>query len=85
MSTLAATGGSSFAPGTNLRGTGRGASWYFLLPSLELGRVVCLGSPSKAALTTLGRSGAEIVVCAGRRQLEGLRRATCGLPNLSLF
>jgi SAM-dependent methyltransferase len=85
MSTLAATGGSSFAPGTNLRGTGRGASWYFLLPSLELGRVVCLGSPSKAALTTLGRSGAEIVVCAGRRQLEGLRRATCGLPNLSLL
>jgi hypothetical protein len=85
MSTLAATGGASFAPGTNLRGTGRGASWYFLLPSLELGRIVCLGSPSRAALTTLGRSGAEIVVCARRRQLEGLRPASSGLSNVSLL
>ena len=85
MSTLAPRGGASFAPGTNLRGAGRGASWCFLLPSLELGRVVCLGSPSRAALTTLGLSGAELVVCAPRRRLEALRRANSALPNLSLL
>lgn len=85
MSTLDAVRGSSFAPGSNLRGGGNGASWCFLLPSLELGRVVCLGRPSEAALTTLARLGAEVVVCAPRRQLESLRRATEGLPGVSLL
>jgi SAM-dependent methyltransferase len=85
MSTLDAVRGASFAPGSNLRGGGDGANWCFLLPSLELGRVVCLGPPSEAALTTLARLGAEVVVYAPRRQLEGLRSAAEGLPGVSLL
>ena len=85
MSTLDAVRGASFAPGSNLRGGGGGASWCFLLPSLELGRVVCLGPPSEAALSTLARLGAEVVVCAPRRQLEGLRCAAERLPGVSLL
>jgi len=75
----------SLAPGTNLPGGGGGASWCFLLPSLELGRVVCLGSPSQAALITLARLATEVIVCAPRRRLRGLRQAVKGLSNVSLL
>ena len=51
-----------FVPGTNLKGSVAGANWSFMLPSLELERVVCFGLPSTAALTTLARIGREVVV-----------------------
>lgn len=51
--TLATT----FVPGTNLKGDVAGANWTFLLPSLELDHVLCLGRPSKAAWATLTRLG----------------------------
>jgi hypothetical protein len=75
MSTLTAAGGAGFAPGSNLRGAVGGASWCFLLPGLHIGRVVCLGRPSPAALATLTDVGAEVVVCASAFELRRLRRA----------
>lgn len=73
-----------FAPGTNLPGRRGGASWCFLLPTLELGRVVCLGTPSQAALITLARLASEVIICPPPRRLQGLRQAVQGLPNVSL-
>lgn len=49
-------------PATTLRGQVPGASWSYLLPSLELGRVVCLGAGPAAELATLARIGREVVV-----------------------
>ena len=49
-------------PATNLRDQVAGASWSFLLPSLELGRVVCVGTVSAAELATLARIGREVLV-----------------------
>lgn len=77
--------GENFAPGSNLPGD-RGASWSFLLPSLELGRIVCLGAPTNEALTALARFGAEVVVCASRRELgklESTARETAGVSLLA--
>ena len=59
-------------PATNLRDQVAGASWSYLLPSLELGRVVCFGAVSAAELATLARIGREVVVVdpAGERDPE---------------
>lgn len=56
--TLATT----FTPGTNLKGEVAAANWTFLLPGLELERIVSLGMPAPAELATLGRMGRVIVV-----------------------
>ena len=49
-------------PSMNLRDRVAGASWSFLLPSLEAGRVVCVGAVSAAELGTLARIGREVFV-----------------------
>ena len=67
--------GASLAPGSNVKGAVGGANWCFLLPSLELGRIVCVGPPSPAALTTLARLGGEVAVFASGRSLKRLRDA----------
>src|SRR5690606_25725602 len=46
-----------FVPGTNLRGEVTGANWIYLLPSLELEHILCLGAPSSASLAALARLG----------------------------
>ena len=76
-----------FAPGSNLKGAVGGASWCFLLPSLDLGRIVCLGRPSPAGLATLARLGDEVAVCAPARGLSRLRRQlqSGGPTNVSLL
>lgn len=51
-----------FVPGTNLKGDVAGANWTFLLPSLELDHVVCLGRPSRAAQATLTKLGRVTVL-----------------------
>jgi len=68
---LKTTLAASFVPGTNLQeGTG-GANWSFLLPSLELGRVLCLGRPARATLRTLcDRGKAVVVLCRDFRSLH---------------
>ncbi len=72
-----------FVPGSNLKGDLAGANWWYLLPSLEAERVVCLGVPSRAALSTLSRASKEVVVCAAAtnrtRGLKRLERAFRGL------
>jgi hypothetical protein len=73
--------GVDFTPGSNVRGAVGGANWCFLLPSLELGRVACLGAPSPAALTTLARLGDEVAVSASRRSLKRLHDALGRLPT----
>lgn len=55
-------------PGSNMKGDVAGANWWFLLPSLRAERIVCLGSPTPAALATLGRMGDDVVVCAPPRR-----------------
>jgi Phosphotransferase enzyme family len=72
----------AFIPGTNLRGQSGGAAWLFLLPSLELGLVVCLGAPSAAALRTLAGIADEVVVCGGRRDRWAARRR-CGRAGIA--
>jgi hypothetical protein len=62
-----------FVPGSNLKGAVEGANWCFLLPSLEIGRVVSVGAPSSSALATLSRLCNEIVVWAPSRDLRRLR------------
>jgi Phosphotransferase enzyme family len=76
-----------FAPGSNVKGAVRGASWCFLLPSLDLGRIVCLGRPSPAGLATLASLGDEVAVCAPVHDLRRLRRAIGSLQptNVSLL
>src|SRR5262245_41247362 len=57
-----------FVPGTNLKGNVAGANWSFLLPSLELERILCVGISSAAALATLSRLGREVLVVCERSQ-----------------
>jgi hypothetical protein len=76
-----------FAPGSNVKGAVGGASWCFLLPSLDLGRIVCLGRPSPAGLATLTSLGDEVAVCATVQDLTRLRHAigSPGPTNVSLL
>jgi hypothetical protein len=67
-----------FVPGSNLKGAVEGANWCFLLPSLEIGRVVCVGAPSPPALATLSRLSNEIVLWAPSRDLRRLRSVIGG-------
>jgi hypothetical protein len=75
---------SAFVPGTNVRGQSGGAAWLFLLPSLELGLVLCAGPPSAAGLRTLSGIADEVVVCGGRRERWRVRRccARLGLTGI---
>ena len=76
-----------FAPGSNVKGAVGGANWCFLLPSLDLGRVVCLGRPSPAGLTTLAGLADQVTVCAPADDLSRLRRSLGSAEprNLSLL
>ena len=62
-----------FIPGTNVRGEVTGANWSFLLPQLELGRVVCFGMPAPATLVTLAHRASDVaVICANIDQTQQL-------------
>ena len=76
---------SGFVPATNLRGESGGAAWLFLLPSLELGLVLCVGPPSAAGLRTFAEMADEVVVCGGRRERWRVRRccARLGLTGIA--
>jgi hypothetical protein len=75
----------TFAAGSNLKRDGAGAGWTFLLPSLELGLALSIGTPSAATLRTLSRLADEVVVvCHGagdRRRLQR-RSARIGATNV---
>jgi Phosphotransferase enzyme family len=73
-------------PGSNVKGQVAGANWWFLLPSLAVERVVCLGIPSAATLVNLARMSDEVVVSARRRRTKRIARAATRreLPNVSV-
>src|SRR5689334_5360467 len=78
-----------FIPGTNLKGEVAGANWSFLLPSLDLERIVCFGAPSGSAslarLLSLARLCDELVViCVDDRTAQALDDAARrhGLGNV---
>jgi SAM-dependent methyltransferase len=74
-------------PGTNLKGAVGAANWCFLLPSLDLGRVLSLGRPSWASLFTLSKLAAELAVWAKpgeHERLQGLI-ARQDLRNVTLL
>lgn len=77
-----------FEPGTNVRGEVAGAHWSYLLPSLGLERVLCVGAPSLATLRTLARLAGEVCVLVGRRA-EGepirLAAARAGLGRVRVI
>lgn len=79
--TLATT----FVPGTNLKGEVAGANWSFLLPSLELDQILCLGTPQLTTLTTLARLSRDVVViCRNSERLWQISELSqrCGLDNV---
>lgn len=51
-----------FVPGTNLRGNVAGANWTYLLPSLEMEHILCIGAPPSATLAALARLGRVSIV-----------------------
>lgn len=84
---LKTTMSTAFVPGTNLKGEVAGANWTFLLPSLKLERIVCLGVPPVTTLTTLSQIGQKVLVlCADSRQRQTVHEAIKHgeLPNITL-
>jgi hypothetical protein len=64
-----------FIPGTNLTGGLARASWRFLLPNLELDRIVCFGVPAAATLNVLATMGKEMLVLSTNApQLDAVRK-----------
>lgn len=59
---LDVTQATEFVPGTNIKGDVAGANWLFLLPSLVLDQVLCLGAPRLSTLRTLARMSQRVVV-----------------------
>jgi hypothetical protein len=60
-----------FIPGSNLKGDVAGANWTFLLPNLDIGRVLIIGLPTLDALKTLSRLTHNLVIiCLSRSQLQ---------------
>lgn len=57
-----------FSPGINLKHDLAGASWTYLLPSLELEHIVCFGAPSPASLTTLSRISCQVTIICQKLQ-----------------
>lgn len=52
----------SYTPGTNVKGEVTGANWLFLLPSLEMEQVLCLGTPRWTTLLALSRASQRLVI-----------------------
>jgi SAM-dependent methyltransferase len=72
----------NFIPGTNLKGEVAGANWLFLLPDLNLERVLCLGMPPSTTLTTLLRFSQEVIILgpdSGQILSRGRREGTTRL------
>jgi SAM-dependent methyltransferase len=70
------------AVGTNVRGSAAGAAWTYLLDSLELDEVVCVGEPSPAASATLERVAKRVRV-ATTSELAALEPASVDLVYIT--
>ncbi len=73
-------------PGTNLKGAVGGANWCFMLPSLELGRVLALGCPSSSSIATLSKLAANIAIWVKSQERDRLERSLAkdDLRNVTL-
>jgi hypothetical protein len=78
-----------FIPSTNLKGEVAGANWSFLLPSMDLERIVCFGAPASqgypARLISLARLCGELVVICADARMEQAVDDACrryGLANV---
>jgi hypothetical protein len=70
---LETTLSTEFIPGTNVKGDVAGANWSFLLPELELDRVLCIGLPAPATFKTLTRLSREVIIlCKHPRHVREL-------------
>ncbi|MGH8907542.1 MAG: aminoglycoside phosphotransferase family protein [Egibacteraceae bacterium] len=79
---LGQTLATEFVVGSNASGTA-GGNWPFLLPTLQVGRVLCCGAPTLASLRTLSGIAEDVVVSptrSGRALAEAARRE--GLGNV---
>jgi phosphotransferase family enzyme len=86
--------GTEFIPGVNVRGELAGANWSFLLPSLDLERIVYFGALSSkgypARLISLARLCSELVViCLDERMAQavdqaGRRHGVANMRSISL-
>jgi hypothetical protein len=91
---LETTLATEFIPSTNLKGEVAGANWSFLLPSLELDRIVCFGTPPskgyQARLSSLAQLCNELVViCVDERMAQavddaGRRHGVANMRSISL-
>ncbi len=66
----------SYKPGTNVKGEVTGANWTFMLPSMELDHLVCLGVPDEDVISVLARVGQQVtLLCSLNREVDvgGLR------------
>jgi len=59
---LEATLSADYSPGTNQSGDLACADWRFLLPSMSLERVVCIGAPRPSALKVLATMASRVVI-----------------------
>ncbi|MEO6577406.1 MAG: hypothetical protein ABIO99_00695 [Candidatus Limnocylindria bacterium] len=66
------------AAGSNLKGAAAGASWTYLVDSLDLRAILCLGRPSSPARATLDRIANDVAV-RDRHQLDPLPHAAFDL------
>src|SRR6476469_10196104 len=83
-----------FIPSTNLKGEVAGANSPFLLPSLELERIVCFGALSSkgypARMISLARlCGELVVICVDERMAQavddaGRRQGLANMRSISL-
>ncbi len=64
---LATTLATEFVPASNLRGEAAGAAWRYLLPTMEPGRVLCVGRLPAPTLETLARESLEVTVVTSAR------------------
>ena len=65
-----------FVPGSNMRGDMACADWRFLLPSLDLGEVLCLRAPSINAVSVFSAICQRLnVVSTDPKAIEELRQA----------
>lgn len=75
-----------FEPGTNLSGNLARADWRYLLPSLELSRLLCIGIPAPETLAVLGTIAREMQVAepdAQRLKMIATAAQELGVENLS--
>ena len=73
MAMLKNTLSTQFIPGINVKGDVAGANWSFLLPDLELDRVLCIGLPAPTTFKTLTRLSREVIIlCRLPRQVQEL-------------